>query len=174
LESYIRTGARPKIQSAPAMFEEKRGAFVTLKIDGRLRGCIGYILPEYPCLESVIDNTISACARDPRFPPVKNKELDQIDIEISILTPPEPIPSKDEIEIGKHGVILKKGYHRAVFLPQVAEEQNWGVEETLTHLSMKAGLGPDGWKNGADFEVFEAQVFGELDLGRQNYPLTLD
>ena len=85
----------------------------------------------------------------------------EIDIEISMLTPPRPVASWRDIVIGKHGMVLTKGGRSAVFLPQVAPEQGWGIEETLTHLAMKAGLSPGAWREGAEFLVFEAQVIQE-------------
>ncbi|MFO7907158.1 MAG: AMMECR1 domain-containing protein [Pirellulaceae bacterium] len=99
----------------------------------------------------------------PRFAPLSNTELPKIDIEISVLTPARPIASPDEFIPGRHGIILKKGISKAVFLPQVATEQGWDRETTLTHLALKAGLGPNEWRRGAEFEVFEAIVFSEED-----------
>jgi AmmeMemoRadiSam system protein B/AmmeMemoRadiSam system protein A len=137
------------------------GAFVTLKKAGDLRGCIGDIFPQRPLGEAVLSNALSAAFRDPRFPPLVAEELPQVHIEISVLTPLKPIDSWQNIELGKHGILLTKQGRRAVFLPQVAPEQGWNVEQTLTHLAMKAGLPSDAWKTGASFEVFEAIVFGE-------------
>ncbi len=169
LETYVREGVTPKMDHIPEGFKENRGAFVTLKIQGHLRGCIGYIMPDFPCIEAIIENTVSACSRDPRFPPVTEKDLENIDIEISVLTPPARVDSAEDIIVGRHGIVLKKGYHRSVFLPQVAPEQGWDRETTLRHLSRKAGLGPEDWRKNTQFEVFEAQVFGENELGRQTF-----
>ena len=138
-----------------------RAAFVTLKKDSRLRGCIGDIFPQRPLYKSVITNAIHACVNDRRFPPVSQDELKDITIEISALTAPAPIASPDEIRIGIDGVVLNKDGQSAVFLPQVAPEQGWDVEQMLTQLSRKAGLAADGWKEGASFLVFQAEVFGE-------------
>ncbi len=140
---------------------EKRGVFVTLTRNNELRGCIGYIFALLPLWQAVIENARNAAFRDPRFAPLMPGELDDIAIEISVLTPPEAIADINGFEVGRHGIILKKGVHQAVFLPQVAPEQGWDAETTLMHLSLKAGLAPDGWKKGAQFEVFEAEVFGE-------------
>lgn len=136
-----------------------RGAFVTLTSAGQLRGCIGYIEGIKPLMEAVAENGRSAAANDPRFPPVEEKELDVIDIEISALTPLDSVDGPSDIVLGRHGVVLAKAGCRAVFLPQVAVEQGWDCETTLTHLSLKAGLGADGWREGAEFLVFEADVF---------------
>ncbi len=138
-----------------------RAAFVTLNKNGRLRGCIGDIFPRQPLYKSVIMNAINACVNDRRFAPVSQDELKDITIEISALTVPAPILSPDEIRIGIDGVVLNKDGHSAVFLPQVAPEQDWDVNQMLTQLSLKAGLPSDAWKQGASFLVFQAEVFGE-------------
>ena len=138
-----------------------RAAFVTLKKNSQLRGCIGDIFPQRPLYKSVITNAIHACVNDRRFTPVSQDELKDITIEISALTAPAPIASADEIRIGIDGVVLNKDSHSAVFLPQVAPEQGWDVNQMLTQLSLKARLAADGWKEGASFLVFQAEVFGE-------------
>ncbi|MBA7684593.1 hypothetical protein ES703_92998 [subsurface metagenome] len=152
-----------------------RAAFVTLKKiasvrkDGekkpqkvsRLRGCIGDIFPRRPLYKSVMGNALSAAFRDRRFPPVTIAECNDITIEISALTAPKPIASSDRIRIGIDGVVLSKNGRSAVYLPQVAPEQGWDVEQTLTNLSLKAKLPKDAWKEGASFLVFQAVVFGE-------------
>jgi len=140
-----------------------RAAFVTLKKNSRLRGCIGDIFPQRPLYKSVITNAIHACVNDRRFAPVSQDELKDITIEISALTAPAPITSPDEIRIGIDGVVLNKDGQSAVFLPQVAPEQGWDVDQMLTQLSRKAGLAADGWKEGASFLVFQAEVFGESE-----------
>ena len=138
-----------------------RAAFVTLKKNSQLRGCIGDIFPQRPLYKSVITNAIHACVNDRRFAPVSQDELKDITIEISALTAPAPVESPDEIRIGIDGVVLNKDGQSAVFLPQVAPEQGWNVEQMLTQLSLKARLAADGWKEGASFLVFQADVFGE-------------
>jgi hypothetical protein len=142
--------------------KRKSGAFVTLKKKEMLRGCIGYILPIAPLYESIQQNTINAAVHDTRFSSVSVEELPEIHIEISVLSEPLKIASYKEIKLGTHGIILKKGFHQAVFLPQVAPEQGWNVEETLSHLSLKAGLRIDAWKDpDTTFSVFTAEVFEE-------------
>ena len=148
------------IKTTPAM-EKVMGGFVTLHKEGRLRGCIGEILPRNPIYKVVMNRAVSAAFEDYRFPQLGKDELDKIDIEISVLTPPEKVDSWKDIELGKHGIILSKNKHSAVFLPQVAPEQQWDLPTTLEHLSVKAGLPQDAWKHGAEFSVFEADVFGE-------------
>jgi hypothetical protein len=142
--------------------QEDRGVFVTLhKKDHELRGCIGYILPMMPLKQAVVENARNSAFRDPRFSPLKNDELDKILIEISVLSVPEKISGISEFRVGIDGIILKKGHHQAVFLPQVAPEQGWDAETTMQYLSMKAGLSPSAWKEGSTLETFQAEVFGE-------------
>ncbi len=138
-----------------------RAVFVTLQKNHQLRGCIGDIFPQRPLYKSVINNAINAAFGDRRFQPLSDEEVNDITIEISALTVPEPIGSSDEIRIGIDGVVLNKDGHSAVFLPQVAPEQGWDVNQMLTHLSEKARLPEDAWKEGASFLVFQADVFGE-------------
>jgi AmmeMemoRadiSam system protein A len=140
-----------------------RAAFVTLKKHSQLRGCIGDIFPQRPLYRSIIFNAINACFNDRRFQPVTEDECGDITIEISALTTPEPVSSADEIRIGTDGVVLSKDGRSAVFLPQVAPEQGWNINQTLTQLSLKAQLPADAWKEGASFLVFQADVFGESE-----------
>jgi len=137
--------------------------FVTLEENSQLRGCIGDILPHRPLYESVINNAINAGVNDWRFNPVTRPECDKLTFEISVLTEPKPVPSVKDIRIGIDGVILKKQGRSAVFLPQVAPEQGWDVSQMLTHLSLKAGLPEDAWKEGATFLTFQAVVFSEKE-----------
>jgi AmmeMemoRadiSam system protein B/AmmeMemoRadiSam system protein A len=139
----------------------ERAAFVTLKKNGDLRGCIGEVFPTQALYKSVIVNAINAAVNDRRFMPVTLDELKSVKIEISALTVPLPIDSYNQIRLGTDGIVLRKEGHAALFLPQVATEQNWTLAETLTQLSLKAGLPGDGWKKDAMFEVFQAEVFGE-------------
>lgn len=165
LASYLELG-RPLtpeelgIEITPAM-KATRGAFVTLNKNGQLRGCIGEIFPRRALYKAVMAHAINAGLNDRRFPRVRATELAELEIEISMLTPPAPVASYDDIIIGTHGVVIEKNGRTAVFLPQVAPEQGWGLDETLRHLSKKAGLQEDAWKNGASFTVFEALVFAE-------------
>ena len=147
---------------SPAL-KKNMGAFVTLNLrqNHRLRGCIGEIQPYRPLWRAVLGRAIDAAFRDPRFLPLTAEEFPGVEIEISALTPAVPVGGWRDIVIGRHGMTLTKNGRSAVFLPQVAPEQGWGIEETLTHLSMKAGLPPDAWREGASFTVFEAVVFHE-------------
>ena len=144
-----------------APMQEIMGAFVSLHKRGQLRGCIGEIFPRRELYEAVKEQAVNAAFHDPRFPRLQRNELDEIEIEISALTAPRRVGSCTDIEIGRHGIVLYKGTHSSVYLPQVAPEQGWGLEETLTHLACKAGLGPDDWQSGCEFHVFEAMVFSE-------------
>lgn len=126
-----------------------------------LRGCIGYIWPIKSLVEAVVDNAIGSSSKDPRFIEVKESELADIELEISVLTPLTRVASEKEIEIGKHGVVLYVQGRQSVFLPHVATEYGWTVEETLSQLSVKAGLGSQDWRNGAKFDVFESIMFEE-------------
>jgi len=146
----------------PAL-QRPSGAFVTLHYRGELRGCIGEIVARRPLIEAVAELAVSSAFEDPRFRPLTLEEWPEVTIEISVLTPPRAVDSWEEIEIGRHGVFLHKNGRSAVFLPQVATEQGWDVSTMLSHLARKAGLPPDAWKEGATFEVFEAEVFSEAE-----------
>ncbi|OHB75940.1 MAG: hypothetical protein A2Z25_17330 [Planctomycetes bacterium RBG_16_55_9] len=146
-----------------AAMKSPRAAFVTLKKHSQLRGCIGDIFPQRPLYKSVILNAIGACVNDRRFAPVSMEECNDVTIEISALTAPAPVGSPEEIRIGIDGVVLSKDERSAVFLPQVAPEQGWNLDQTLTQLSLKAALPADAWKDGASFLVFQAVVFGESE-----------
>ena len=148
------------VEITPAM-KETRAAFVTLNENDALRGCIGDIYPSRPLYKSVMTNAYNAAFQDPRFNEVRQDEFDKIEIEISVLTPPRPIASYEDIVVGKHGVFLSKNGRRAVFLPNVAPEQGWDRDTMLMYLSKKAGLPGDAWKEGASFEVFESLLFEE-------------
>ena len=139
--------------------KEKCGAFVSLHKQGRLRGCIGHFGEDVPLHEIVAEMARAAAFEDPRFMPVMRDELDELDIEISVLTPMRRIQSLDEFQLHRHGIYIKKGYRSGTFLPQVADEVNWTKEEFVGHCSQdKAGLGWDGWKD-AELYVYEAIVF---------------
>jgi len=143
----------------PVVLKNKRAAFVTLRKYGQLRGCIGHLQASEPLIESVVQNAVNAALRDRRFQPVTAGELGELTVEISVLSPTRAIPGADRFQVGKEGIILMKKGRRAVFLPEVAAEQGWNRAQTLTQLSRKAGLAPDDWQRGAQFEVFTAQVY---------------
>ncbi len=149
--------------------ENKAGAFVTLKKDDALRGCIGYIISDLPLGETLRNAAIQAATSDPRFPALDEEELKKIELEISILSEPFPMASYDEIEIGKHGLILEENFARALLLPQVPIEHNMTREEFLSSLCRKAGLSADFWKTKKlKLSLFTANVFSERDLEKEN------
>lgn len=163
ITSLLSTGKSAEIDPA-AVSENCRantGVFVTLKKKGDLRGCIGYVQGIKPLYEAVIDNSYNAAFQDPRFPALKKSEFDNVSIEISVLTVPEPVKSVDEIEVGRDGLIMEKGFSRGLLLPQVPVEWGWTRDEFLSHTCTKAGLPPDEWKHGAKIYKFQAIVFGE-------------
>ena len=141
----------------------KMGAFVTLndRTTGALRGCIGEILPMRALVDAVIERAVDSALHDPRFMPVTERELAGLRVEVSALTPPKPVSSWRDIVLGRDGMTLEKNGAFAVFLPQVAPEQGWDLETTLSYLSRKAGLSADAWRSGAKFETFQAEVFHE-------------
>ena len=150
---------KPIRSTTHATLNVKCGAFVSLHKHGRLRGCIGHFGEDYPLYEIVAEMARAAAFEDPRFTPVRREELDDIDIEISVLTPMRRIQSLDEFELHRHGIYIRKGYRSGTFLPQVADEVNWTKEEFVAHCSQdKAGLGWDGWRD-AELYVYEAIVF---------------
>ena len=151
--------AQPPLTSDLSPLTSKCGAFVSLHKHGRLRGCIGHFGEDYPLHEIVAEMARAAAFEDPRFMPVTRDELNDLDIEISVLTPMRRIQSLDEFELHRHGIYIKKGYRSGTFLPQVADEVNWTKEEFVGHCSQdKAGLGWDGWRD-AELYVYEAIVF---------------
>lgn len=148
---------------------QKCGVFVTLTIDGALRGCIGYIMGDKPLYELVYDVAKKSAFEDPRFYPLTEEELDSIEIEISVLSPPKRIHSIDEIKVGEHGLIIQKGPFHGLLLPQVATKYNWTVKEFLEHTCLKAGLSKNEWKDPqTKIEIFTADVFSENELGGKN------
>jgi AmmeMemoRadiSam system protein A len=141
-----------------------RGAFVTLKINGQLRGCIGYTSPVQPLYETVRDVAISAATRDPRFRPVQKDELSKLSYEISVLSPMRRVIDINTITIGRDGLMIKKGIFEGLLLPQVAPEQGWDRTQLLEHTCQKAGLPPNAWKDkDTDIFAFTAFVFGEKE-----------
>jgi AmmeMemoRadiSam system protein A len=137
------------------------GAFVSIHKRGELRGCIGHIEANEPLGQVVLRCAIAACSTDPRFPGVTAEELPELDIELSLLGPLEPIAGAGEIEIGRHGLVVEQGWTRGLLLPQVAVEWHWGAETFLAYTCQKAGLARDAWKKGARIFRFEAEVFRE-------------
>lgn len=163
LNYYLSTGKILKINESELTCAMKSscGSFVTLHKDGALRGCIGRFVADEPLYALVQKMAIAAATEDSRFSVVVKNEIDKIDLEISVLTPLQKITSIDEIEMGRHGIYIKKGFASGTFLPQVAIETGWNKEELLGFCARdKAGIGWTGWRN-ADIYIYEALVFGE-------------
>jgi AmmeMemoRadiSam system protein A len=138
-----------------------RGAFVTLHCRGELRGCLGRIDVDAPLAETVAHLAAVVSDSDPRFAPISSLELSDIDVEISVLTPEREVNAIEEIEVGRHGLVIEDGPRRGLLLPQVATEHGWDRNAFLAHACLKASLPADAWRHGARIFVFEAQVFGE-------------
>ncbi len=163
LTASISPGLRKSLGVFVTLFKRKKDA--SGNGPGReLRGCIGYVWPIKPLLESVIDNSVGASTKDFRFTPVQENELEDIEIEISVLTPPVRVESHKMITIGRHGIVLYAKGRQSVFLPHVATEFGWSLEETLSQLSRKAGLAANDWQEGASFDVFESVMFEEHEF----------
>jgi len=156
----------PSIEELPAEITtlECAGVFVTLRRSGRLRGCIGQIALKQSVIELVAYSARAAALEDPRFEPVRADELTEIEIELSILSPPEPV-APEQVEAGRHGLIVSRGLQRGVLLPQVATEHRWGGLRFLEETCVKAGLEPDAW-NDPETQIlaFTAQVFSESEI----------
>ena len=146
-------------EPAPPRLSEKRGCFVCVKIDGKLRGCIGNFISDKPLHQLVQEMAVAAATRDPRFYPMKKKDLARFDLEISVLSPLQKVAAIDNIQVGVHGLYIEKNFARGVLLPQVAVEYGWDRNTFLGQTCIKAGLGPDDWKEGATIYMFSAEVF---------------
>ena len=153
-----RTQNYPEVSES---LQKPLGSFVTLHIDGNLRGCIGHMLPVRPLIEDIKILAKESAFHDPRFPSLSIKELKSIDIEISVLSPLE-VSSAEKVIVGKHGIIMKNGYNSGVLLPQVPVEQGWNREEFLSNTCRKAGMNMNCWKDPkTQIETFTAVIFGE-------------
>jgi len=161
IEVYLKTGKKLQVTENDPVLNKELGAFVTLHEKGRLRGCIGSLVGRQPLYLTIRDMAVEAATADPRFPPVTQDELKDIEIEISVLSPLEKVSSPDKIQMGVHGVLVRRGFNSGVFLPQVATETGWSKEEFLSELcSQKAGLPPDAWKDkDTELYIFTAEVF---------------
>ena len=154
----------PKVTIDSETLKEKRGAFVTLKKRGHLRGCIGYIKAVKPLWETVQEMAMAAAFHDPRFPSLKPEELKDLSFEISVLSPLKRINDINEIEVGKYGLYIVRGYNSGLLLPQVAVEYNWDRETFLSETCYKAGLPPQAWMDKeTEIYVFSADYFGDTE-----------
>jgi AmmeMemoRadiSam system protein A len=158
---YVKNGQAKEISVEDVGLSDTAGCFVTIKSHKNLRGCIGCFTSEKPLWHTVQEFAIAAASRDPRFYPLHPDELDDITIEISVLSSLTKIESIDEIQVGTHGLYIEKNMYRGVLLPQVATEHGWDKNTFLAQTCLKAGLEPDAWESGADIYIFSAQIFGE-------------
>lgn len=162
ITQWVTEQKKPPLPEATGILGEPRGAFVTVHKKGQLRGCIGNMIGRGPLVELVQEMAVAASTHDPRFHSVSKEELSEIDIEISVLSQMKKITDVNEIEVGKHGIIMSRGICQGVLLPQVATEQGWDRQTFIEHTCLKAGLPADAWKDPeTSIEVFSAQVFGE-------------
>ena len=160
IEEVARGNPLPAFTAQSPALMENRGAFVTLKKHGRLRGCIGHIKGVKPLFQLVGEMAVAAAFHDPRFRPITEGELSELEIEISVLTPMRPIEDVEKIEVGKHGILIERGFQSGLLLPQVAVENGWDRETFLEHTCLKAGLPRDAWKDGKTrIRIFSAEVF---------------
>lgn len=169
LEESVRLRRLPQIEAPDGPLSENCGAFVTLHKSGRLRGCIGYIESSKPLYQTVCECAQAAALRDPRFDPVEPEELPDLHLEVSVLSPLEEI-RPEQVEVGRHGLLISRGFQRGLLLPQVAVEWKWEREEFLAETCLKAGLEADAWKRGAKIQAFTAQVFAEAQPARRSPP----
>ncbi len=158
---HLEKGRAPIPEVKDRTMREERGAFVTLRLDDRLRGCIGYPEPQDALYRTVMEAAVLAATRDTRFPPLTLEELPETRIEISVLSPPRKIKDISEIILGEHGIIVTQGFQRGLLLPQVPLEWDWDLETYLRHGCLKAGLEENAWQTGAEIQLFSAQVFSE-------------
>jgi len=157
IEEYVSSGRVAERNIQNPQFKADGAVFVTIKKNGALRGCIGNIQPVMSLSQSVIKNAIAASSSDPRFPPVRKEELKDIEVEVSILSPLLPLKDTRGIQIGKHGLVIRKGERSGIFLPQVATEFGWDRDTFLEQLCVKAGLPKSAWKD-AELHIFTAEV----------------
>ncbi len=158
---YVTNRTVPTITTASPGLNLHSGCFVTIKQQGELRGCIGNFVSDQPLYLLVQEMAVSAATRDPRFYPMKQDDLADFTIDISVLSPLAKVASVEEIQVGVHGIYIVKGSYRGVLLPQVATEYGWNRDQFLQHTCIKAGLPEDAWQGECDIYIFSAQVFGE-------------
>jgi len=162
LQSYLSSGSVPEYHTSRQELRSRCGAFVSIHRGSELRGCIGQIVPDRELFRIVQHCIVSAASEDSRFNPVTPEELDELTIEISVLTPLHRLHEPAEIEIGIHGIYITRGINRGLLLPQVATEYGWNRETFLSQTCRKAGLSEDAWKDPSTvINLFEAQVFSE-------------
>lgn len=161
-----RAGAQPSLDETLPILAERRGAFVTITMSTRLRGCIGRVEPTVPLRALIPEIAHAAAFSDPRFPAVRRHDVPSLTIEISLLSTPVTIDDPDLVEVGRHGLVVAAGARRGLLLPQVATQYGWSREEFLAETCLKAGLGADAWRAGeVSIQTFTAEVFSEAEIG---------
>lgn len=148
------------LPAVPEHLQQHRGAFTTLHLEGEVRGCVGYVFPVAPLFQTIIETARAAAFQDMRFLPVTREEAIRLQISISVLSPLAPIKA-EEVELGKHGLLVTEGNRRGLLLPQVPAEHGWNLKTFLEQTCRKAGLPPDAWEHDAALEAFTAEIFGE-------------
>jgi AmmeMemoRadiSam system protein A len=161
IAEHLETGQAPNIETDDPALARRSGAFVTLKKGEELRGCIGHMWIDTPLSQVVPKMAVSAATADPRFPPLTPEELDEISLEISILSPMRRVTDLEQIEVGVHGLVIMQNGRQGVLLPQVPVEQGWSREEFLENLCLKAGLSDDCWTKQSTLYSFTTIIFGE-------------
>jgi len=162
IESFVSTGEIYIEPREEKSLNARNGCFVSIKKGGQLRGCIGNFQSELPLFREVAEMASSSATKDPRFYPMKETDLQDFTLEISVLSPLKKIDDVEEVEVGIHGIYIEKGYYRGVLLPQVATEYGWDRETFLKQTCLKAGLPTDAWQaDDAEIYIFSAQIFSE-------------
>ncbi len=156
-------GREISLEAPTPHLDEKRGAFTTLYVRGQLRGCVGYVFPVAPLYRTISETARAAAFEDTRFPPLSATELPELEIHLSVLSPLQPIRA-EEVEVGRHGLLVSLNARRGLLLPQVPVEHGWDRETFLEQTCRKAGLPLDAWRHGATLESFTAELFGDRDL----------
>ena len=161
IAARVTMAPRPLMRVKDPELRRKSGAFVTIKWGKELRGCVGVVEPRMTLADAVAHAAAAAACEDYRFEPLAEHELPEVRLEVSVLSPLEPVPDPAQVEVGKHGLMVVDGPNRGLLLPQVPVEWGWDREQFLEHTCLKAGLARDAWKKGAQLYWFSAQVFGE-------------
>jgi AmmeMemoRadiSam system protein A len=159
--TVVTGGTIPPVETVSPALNGPNGWFVTIKQQGHLRGCIGNFLSDQPLYRLTQEMAMSAATRDPRFYPMKPHDLEDFQLEISVLSPLQKISAIEDIQVGRHGIYIVKNSYRGVLLPQVATEYGWDRDTFLKHTCLKAGLPENAWQKECDIFIFSAQVFGE-------------
>jgi AmmeMemoRadiSam system protein A len=163
IQLFLETDRKPAVETDEPALLRPAGVFVTLTKHGELRGCIGTFENGSPLIDNINAMAVAAASRDPRFSPLRADELDDCDLEISVLSPLRQATA-DEVEVGKHGLEISQGSNRGVLLPQVASENGWDRQTFLSHTCRKAGLPKNAWRDpSTTIEIFSAQIFSEKE-----------